>query len=82
MKRENAVEWEETEPKSSGETAPRTDHSTNDKMRDGVELHDKRLKKWELNTNDPVYHANNKKSSLRPFAKEYGLPIEIFQKDI
>ena len=80
MKGLDNVEGEATEPKILGDTVPRTDHSKNDKMRDGVELYDKRMKEWELNKNDPVYRANNKKPSLRPFAKEYGLPIYTFPK--
>ena len=32
----NTVEGEAIEPKILGDTVPRTDHSTNDKMRDGV----------------------------------------------
>ena len=69
-----------TEQKALGETARRTDHSQNDKMRDGVEPYDKRMKEWELNKKDPVYRANNRKPSLRPFAKEHGLPIHTFPK--
>ena len=49
LKGTNTVEGEETEPKLLVETARRTDHSQNDKMRDGVELYDKRMKEWELN---------------------------------
>ena len=49
LKGTNSVEGEETEPKLLVETARRTDHSQNDKMRDGVELYDKRMKEWELN---------------------------------
>ena len=36
LKGKNNVEGKATEPKILGDTAPRTDHSTNDKMRDGV----------------------------------------------
>ena len=36
LKGKNTVEGEMTEPKILGDTVPRTDHSTNDKMRDGV----------------------------------------------
>ena len=57
MKGKNAVEGEATQTKISGETAPRMDHSTNDKMRDDVELYDKRVKECDLKQY-PVYQAN------------------------
>ena len=36
LKGKNTMEGELTEPKIFGDTVHRTDHSTNDKMRDGV----------------------------------------------
>ena len=77
LKGMNTVKGNVTEPKRLGDTAPRTDHSTNDKMGDGVALYEKRVEEWELNKNEPVHRANNKKLSLILLAKDYGLSIAV-----